>query len=571
MGRSESGRIQSRSIVFVGSLCMLALMGAGLHGASREHSRMVLGLEYVFLNALAMVACLWRARRFPPEARAWRVLFLGRFAALISNLIMAFRAEAWLASAGADSWYLGLQLISICLHVVGLLRLPLVPRHPEGFRLHLLGAALFGASLAYLIWSLGYWEQSDGLTPIDRHRLLLGGLRLALIGGILCYVLVDEPARLRGPVAWLFFGGVLGDSVILQALTRTLDLSNPQLSPLMPLSLLFPFSIAMAGFHRMPIDVPAGGHRKRALVVHLFLLLPFAASAISLLLTSWRFPQRTPAAILGFLVITTLLLLHQFALLGEIQSSRDQLDARVQERTRTLEETQGILLRTERMNSLGVLGAGLVHDINNLLTSITCSIETLRRKGDQGQTLDPDILDRVRAYTSQCADLTKCLLDYGRQASDTAERLDLAQIMEEDRSLLRGLLPRRITLYMECRPGSHELNAPREQVRQVLINLLSNAKDAIEGSGTIRISLDRDEIEGIPWTRLEVEDSGCGMSPEVVERIFEPFYTTKPPGKGTGLGLASLKVILEAIGGRVDVRSAPGAGTTFTVRLPLPR
>jgi len=136
-------------------------------------------------------------------------------------------------------------------------------------------------------------------------------------------------------------------------------------------------------------------------------------------------------------------------------------------------------------------------------------------------------------------------------------------------TILRMLLGKQITLRLELGDIRVPIIGSRAQIEQIFVNLVANARDAMQGGGAIIIRLSKSSSAGRPLARVEVEDSGEGMTPEVQAKIFSPFFTTKGPGRGTGLGLASVRQLMHDLGGSLAVASQPGVGTTFVLRLPL--
>jgi signal transduction histidine kinase len=220
------------------------------------------------------------------------------------------------------------------------------------------------------------------------------------------------------------------------------------------------------------------------------------------------------------------------------------------------------LIRSEKMASVGHLAAGMAHEIGNPLGAVVGYLEYL--KGESLSGREKEILDRALTETERIDRLVRELLDYAAPARRETQTFDPVAAMAEARNILRhqgafdGLgfddhLP----------PNLPATNMVRHQLVQVFINLLINARDASSAGGTIRLSGGEDG--GRLW--LSVADAGAGMSPEVLAHIFDPFYTTKAPGKGRGLGLAVCQRVVGEAGGRIEVRSAPGKGSEFTVWL----
>ena len=261
----------------------------------------------------------------------------------------------------------------------------------------------------------------------------------------------------------------------------------------------------------------------------------------------------------------------------EIADLNATLEARVDDRTRELHQAQAQLVHGEKMRSLGQLVAGVAHELNNpigfvhanlqLLSEYVPKLVTALRAGEDTARTEAAIeklLARSREGTERVKQIVADLRTFSRMDQATLVEADLNR--EIDRALT--LLEPRLKNDIEVIRDYGELPLVRcyaGQLNQVFTNLLMNAADAFETKGTIKIRT-RTKAGGV---RLEFHDDGPGMSPEVQARVFEPFFTTKPVGQGTGLGLSISYGIVERHGGRMLVGSAPGAGTTFVIELPL--
>ncbi len=238
------------------------------------------------------------------------------------------------------------------------------------------------------------------------------------------------------------------------------------------------------------------------------------------------------------------------------------------------------LRRAERMQAAGRLAGGVAHEVNNMMTGVIGFSEFLLRGLEPDDPRRAEVQEIIRAGT-RAADVTRQLLAFTRQQILRLEVFDLNQVVAGMEKLLRRSLGEDQGLSLRLAPGPAEVRADRGQLEQVLLNLVLNARDALNGRGEVVITTapaTRDEVRAsrhadveVPlgeYTLLAVSDSGCGMSPDVQARIFEPFFTTKPVGQGTGLGLSTVYGIVKQSGGFVWVDSEPGKGTTFRVYLP---
>ncbi|NMC73579.1 MAG: GAF domain-containing protein [Geobacteraceae bacterium] len=249
--------------------------------------------------------------------------------------------------------------------------------------------------------------------------------------------------------------------------------------------------------------------------------------------------------------------------------------ARDNERRNALEEH---VRQMQKMEAVGQLAGGIAHDFNNLLTPIMGYAEIIRAALGEGHSCRPKI-DRIIAATMKSRDLVQKLLSFGRKQNLVMSVLDLNRVIESFKDIIRHTVRANISVHIRLAPGGAYILAEQGQMEQVLLNLAVNAQDAIAGNGTITITtghviLDDEYVKRNPGVRpgahilLEFADDGCGMPEEVVRHIFEPFYTTKPAGRGTGLGLATTFGIVRQHGGHIAVRSKVGQGTTFSLFFP---
>jgi PAS domain S-box-containing protein len=241
---------------------------------------------------------------------------------------------------------------------------------------------------------------------------------------------------------------------------------------------------------------------------------------------------------------------------------------RAQELAQALDELQQVqaqLLQSEKLAALGRLSVGIAHELNSplqgllgLLTVYLGRVSPASREADQ--------LAKMRAACEHMTAILADLTAFARPASEDRTTLDLRQVVQT--TLGFSAVPLR---HQDLRVTTHfaaplpPIYGNKSQLQQVLLNLLHNASDALQGAGEIVIRV----AAAPPDVLVQVCDTGVGMPPEHLARIFEPFFTTKLPGQGTGLGLAVTLGIIEAHAGTISVESTPGVGTTVTVRLPI--
>ncbi len=232
------------------------------------------------------------------------------------------------------------------------------------------------------------------------------------------------------------------------------------------------------------------------------------------------------------------------------------------------------LMHANRMQSIGRLAGGIAHDFNNLLTSILTSAEMAREALPDEHGIRPD-LEEIRRAGTRASELTRQLLAFARRDVSRPRVIDVNMLVASLATMLHRLLGETITLRITLGEELPLLLADPAQLEQVIVNLAVNARDAMVHGGELQLRTSRGDShrkgdgEGpLAGVVLEVQDSGIGMSEDVRVRLFEPFYTTKTPGRGTGLGLATCQAIVSAHGGEIEVESALGAGSTFRVWLP---
>lgn len=257
------------------------------------------------------------------------------------------------------------------------------------------------------------------------------------------------------------------------------------------------------------------------------------------------------------------------AMARDLKADREALEVQVEElrrTTRELREKEESLLRSEKLASVGRLAAGVAHEIGNPLTSILGLLE-LVEGGDLTAAEQAEFLRRIHAETDRIHHIIRDLLDFARQdepARDTGGADVRAAVERAVGLVVPQKDMRRVTLERRVQDELPEVAVSEERLVQVLLNLLMNAADAIDGEGSILVGVDADE-EAVT---IRVEDSGPGIAPEVADRLFEPFVTTKASGAGTGLGLAVCHAIVDRAGGSIRVERGAGGGACFVVRLP---
>lgn len=237
------------------------------------------------------------------------------------------------------------------------------------------------------------------------------------------------------------------------------------------------------------------------------------------------------------------------------------------------------LRHSQKMEAVGTLAGGVAHDFNNMLTAIIGFGSILDMKMAQDDPLRPNVAHILTA-ADRAANLTRSLLTFSRPQPVDTRQMDLNDIVNGIEKMLHRLIREDIEVRMDLFPGRLPVRVDVGQIEQVLLNLATNARDAIPGVGTITISTELTELDeefnrthgyGIPgrYAMIAFADTGAGMDENTRERIFEPFFTTKEVGKGTGLGLSICYGIVKQHGGYIICSSEPGLRTTFRIYLPL--
>ncbi len=234
-------------------------------------------------------------------------------------------------------------------------------------------------------------------------------------------------------------------------------------------------------------------------------------------------------------------------------------------------------LARQKLESLGTLAGGIAHDFNNLLGSILSQAELASAEVAEGGSAETEFAN-IRAVATRGAEIVRQLMVFAGQETDTLQLVNVSRLIEGTSELLKVVVSRHADLQIRLGPDVPAIRANPATLRQVLINLVSNASDAVgDQDGVIRVATARVTVKpdssnapsGLPpgdYLQLEVSDTGCGMTPEIQAKIFEPFYSTKSQGRG--LGLPVVHGIVRRLGGEITVRSQPRQGTTFQILLP---
>lgn len=242
-------------------------------------------------------------------------------------------------------------------------------------------------------------------------------------------------------------------------------------------------------------------------------------------------------------------------------------------------QLEKMLFQAQKMDAVGRLSGGIAHDFNNILTIISGYTAFLREREGGETSLDPD-LKGIEGAVEKAAGLTRQLLTFSRRDEIKPSLVSLNQLVEDMEKMLHRLIGEQVVMRVNTGAAKPEILADPGKIEQVLLNLVVNARDAMPGGGRItmetgnrRIATPQatvmGQIEPGEYVVLSLSDTGTGIPPEIQNKIFEPFYTTKPASQGTGLGLSSVYGILRQTNAHIQIQSSPGEGTTFFVFFPL--
>ena len=264
-------------------------------------------------------------------------------------------------------------------------------------------------------------------------------------------------------------------------------------------------------------------------------------------------------------------------LLPAIERERREIELR-REHAREREALEEQLRHAQKIEAIGQLAGGIAHDFNNMLTAILGYAELLTEQIGPDKPIGADLQEIVTA-AQRATSLTRQLLAFSRKQTIEPVALSLNAVVETLEPMLRRLISADVSIQTDLDRQTYVVLADKTQLEQVLMNLVVNARDAMPDGGTLTIKTDNTalgagDLARLPgavegeYTVIAVSDTGVGMAPEIQRRIFEPFYTTKERGRGTGLGLAAVYGIVKQLGGNIWVESEPGRGSSFTIYLP---
>lgn len=546
-----------------GALCGLFLLLAAntLLPLAYGSRLMVKGLDYgsVFVLALWTAGLAWRRARHegPP---AFRILGLG---AVLGSLryVPTLMSLPHAAMAGPTLSILGLLTLGI-----GFLTWPQQVRMPrERIRTTLDGCALVLSAFTLASVAMG---SMDWVGRLPRALMLIYLLQISVSLSLLAFWLLQE-TRLglpeqaqakryvrRALVTLLCHGclvallrvtgyyqhGYLGHGA--EALSQVANV-------FLALAVLSPSSVSSVVPEQRPFS------SLRALIPSLVAVMVLLLIAVQVFRPHGSAPK--PLLALGLALMAILMVRHSLLILDLERLSRE-LEARVEARTRELENHHREALSSLRVRMMAGLAAGLVHDLNNLMSAIRLRLGLLRETCTPSQLEDVNVLEDA---SERAIAMTRRILLSSRLQDLSPVAFNLTAWMNDQATLLRALLLEGQRLELALAPDLRVLADP-QSLDQILQNLVSNAREAMGPTGTLRIQA----TPSVGHARLEVRDDGPGIPPEHMASLFEPFFTTKP--SGTGLGLATVRNLMLQNHGTIHVESGAGQGTAFILELPCP-
>jgi signal transduction histidine kinase len=538
----------------------VAAGAVGIAVPDAQLSALVINSANAALSALAAWAVLRRARAEPSARRGW-LLFSGSLwvytaGQLATGVSIIQHGNPFFPTVG--------DLVAFCfLPLAGISFLLLGDPQPRPVRLRSgLDGLIFALATFFLVWSVAL--SARDMSAIS-GLLLPVGLAFAIASsvdlGILVHLLGRSPGRWRGPLGYaavaFLVAGVTGVFMVILGIERRYYSGHA-----VDFAAILGMAIGAVGAVSSRPVLPARDDEPRG-PLSLADVVPYAPVLLVALTSMIRAiaSGHHPDAVEGTVGIAILVAVSMRQLLTQQDLRRlsQTLELKVRERTRQLEISQAALLRSQRLEVLGQMAGGVVHDLNNLLTVLSMSAVHLRRANIAGEEVDA-----IEAAVTRASVLTRNLLAFSRKQPIEPCVLDLDRLVDDLMPILERLAGRAFPLSRKRGPSTHRTIADRGQIEQVIVNLVANARDAMPTGGEIELGAATEGDHVVLWVR----DQGVGMPPEVAAHACEPFFTTKDPGHGTGLGLATSWGIVQHLGGTLQIDSEPGQGTTVRIRLP---
>ncbi len=288
----------------------------------------------------------------------------------------------------------------------------------------------------------------------------------------------------------------------------------------------------------------------------------------------------TSLTLLSIILLNTANALESLEFYSLLRNQNENLEKMVEERTQTLAKYERQLQQVLKIQAIGTLAGGIAHDFNNILFPILGYTELTMDEVSEDSVAHKNLQEVLKA-ANRAKELVKQILAFSRQSGQERKPIKVQYVIKETLNLLRASIPSSIDIIHRIDDDCHPVMGDATQIHQVIMNLCTNAYQAMQDKGgRLEVNLSEvdigyeetiDKIGMQPGRHLQllVKDEGCGMDPAVMDRIFEPYYTTKEQGKGTGLGLSVSHGIVKNHAGDITVESSPGKGTTFKVYFPI--
>jgi signal transduction histidine kinase len=551
---------------------LAALLIEGLIQGGAPHGLVVIADDGT--RGLLLMAVAWanfrRARTglrsFAPlwQALAWSMLLMG-----VATLYLVATHDILGLPAPIPTFRHAGYFLSMVFLATSVLRLPVESFLPSQRAQALLDGLLISSAVFFIAWG-GFLRNlvEAHASPGNAYALTLA---YPLMSTALGALWMFQESRIQGRrmgvpglfmrlglafmVAWWPFYAI-GN---IQGWYRNFGISE-QLDVVWSLGILFFGLAATWPLRPQGHDLQVRVRRRQSLVPFTPSLLAMTYGAALLM----RGRTLDPVMVATGTLLGVVLTLRQYLTVRDLDNLSVELEHRVLERTGELLRSQQELAKSQRSQLIAGMAAGFAHDLKNMLGVIRNWVEILR------ETPGPEELPRglgaIDHATDKALGLVQDILAAGRLQDLAPEVFDLAEFLRERAPALEGLLGSRGVLELDLPAEEVPVHLDPGKLEQALVNLTSNSADAMDQLGTLTFRAWNDPVEA--YGNLEVSDTGKGIDAEHLDRIFEPFFTTKPTGKGTGLGLSSVYGTVLQSGGTMAVRSKPGRGTVFTLRLP---
>ena len=523
------------------------------------------------VNAVAAGAAAWlamlHAERVPADARGWR----WAAAAVAIQAVYQVHAVVYGVVRGAPPPFPGdieiLQIVALVCAGVALVswaHRALPPR--QRLRMALDGL-IVGLAVFVVMWvaALGPFIGVETSTPGDRALVISDLAIIAADLGVAAYMVGIVPGGLGGPLGWILaalLAATAGNTAVTAlALKQHYFTGHPE--DLLVLLALACFGMAAASRESLVPDLDAPPPRSEVGI-----LIPNALVLAALGAGAWLLAHPYPGGdpILAALVTLTgtAVFARQQLALRDVELLSVRLESDVVERTRDLATSRAALEQMQRLEAVGRMAGSVADDFRRIIVAMDRPVAALGATVPPGHP-DAEAVTEIRAAAHRALALTDQLLTFARRQHVEPRVVDVNALLAESMPLLRQLAGKTVTVELRVTPDAAPVFADPTQLVQLLSNLAVNGRDAMPGGGTLAITT---ALRGSS-VHVEVTDTGAGMDEDTMGHIFEPFYTTKPAGKGTGLGLATCYGIVSRANGTIAVTSSPGHGTVFAVDLPL--